>query len=59
MHKATAHHPLTDAQPVLEQWWLPQSTPLSFIAFFFPHMMSRAMEYPFGWLRSAPLLAEQ
>lgn len=38
MHKATAHHPLTDAQPVLEQWWLPQSTPLSFIAFFFsPH----------------------
>ena len=32
MHKAIAHHPLTDAQPVPEQWaatpWL---TPTSFI----------------------------
>lgn len=36
MHKAITHHPLTNAQPVLEQWRLPQSTPFSFMAFF-PH----------------------
>lgn len=57
MHKAITHHPLTNAQPVLEQWRLPQSTPFSFMAFFPHDVMCYGISL--SQLRSAPLLAGQ
>lgn len=53
MHKAVAHHPLTDAQPVLRQQ-LPTLTNALFPICFC--MMPYGTEHPFGQLRAAVLV---
>ena len=48
MHNAIAHHPLTDAQAVIQPSW--PALPVYIL-----NMSSYGMEYPFGSFRSAVL----